>query len=379
MRVLMVSKAVVVGIYQRKLELLAERGVDLLVVAPPYWRDERGSTPLERAYVRGYQLETRPLIRNGDYHLHAYRGLGAVVRAFAPDIVHIDEEPYNLAAWQTLYHARRAGARTVFFTWQNIARTYPPPFAWGERLVLRHTQHAIAGTESAAEVLRRKGFRKPIRVIPQFGTDPDLFHPPPAGALAARATGPFTIGYVGRLVPEKGIDVLLHAAVELARDASPRGLCLRVIGGGPERDALRARAVSLGLTECIDWVPQQPSQAMPPLYHTFDVLVLPSLTRPNWKEQFGRVLVEAMASGVPVVGSDSGAIPGVIDSAGLVVPEGNARALAQALRHLRDDRTQWDAYATRGRVRAVNHFSQESVADATLEVYQALSSQAVCA
>ena len=95
MRVLMISKALVVGIYQRKLELIAEQGVDLLAITPPSWRDERGDLPLERVYTDGYRLETLPIRFNGNFHLHFYRGLGAAIRRFQPQIVHIDEEPYN--------------------------------------------------------------------------------------------------------------------------------------------------------------------------------------------------------------------------------------------------------------------------------------------
>src|SRR5438045_3697246 len=112
MRVLMLSKAIIVGIYQRKLEEIARRGVELLALAPPSWRDERGETPLERVYTDGYRLETLPMRFNGSFHYHYYPGLARRIHDFRPDIVHIDEEPYNLAAWQALFHARRAGAKT---------------------------------------------------------------------------------------------------------------------------------------------------------------------------------------------------------------------------------------------------------------------------
>src|SRR4051794_38884344 len=156
MRVLMISKALVVGIYQRKLECIARLGVDLLALTPPSWRDERGDTPLERTYTDGYRLETLPVRLNGNFHLHFYGGLDAAIRKFQPQIVHIDEEPYNLAAWQALREARRGGAKTLFFSWQNIARNYPPPFSWGERWLLDHVDYAIVGTESAGEVWRSK-------------------------------------------------------------------------------------------------------------------------------------------------------------------------------------------------------------------------------
>lgn len=116
MRVLMLSKACVVGAYQRKLEEMARLpGIELRVLVPPSWRDDRGVLVLERAHTEGYDLRTTPIRFNGHFHIHYYPRFGDELRAFRPDIVHIDEEPYNLATWHALWHARRTGARTLFF------------------------------------------------------------------------------------------------------------------------------------------------------------------------------------------------------------------------------------------------------------------------
>lgn len=360
-RVLMISKACVVGIYQRKLEDIARLGVDLTVVVPPSWRDERGEQPLERVYTQGYRLVVLPIRLNGNFHLHTYAGLGRLIREVAPEIVHIDEEPYNAAAWQAHFHAQRVRAKTVVFSWQNIFRRYPPPFSWGERWVLAGTSALIAGTQSAAEVWHAKGFRELIDVIPQFGTDPELFQPVP------RPPRPFTVGYFGRLVEEKGVRPLLEAMAAL--DGEWR---LLLLGGGPLRAELEAYAETLGIGTRAAFLDQVPSMQMPSLYHQLDVLALPSLTRPNWKEQFGRVLVEAMCSGVPVVGSDSGAIPAVVGDAGLIVPEGDPAALARAFVRLRDDPEYYARSAAAGRLRAENRFTHRAVAKATVKLYRKL-------
>ena len=362
MRVLMLSKACIVGIYQRKLEHIAAAGVDLLTVVPPTWEDERGPMPLERVYTAGYTLHATPVRFNGQFHLHYYPALPALIRAFSPHIVHIDEEPYNLATWHALWHARRAGAKTLFFTWQNIHRTYPPPFRWGEAWVLRHADAAIAGTQSAADVYRAKGYTGPLAVIPQFGVDPALFRP-----VRQRAVRPFTLGYIGRLVPEKGLDVLLTALAQLKGAWQ-----LRIVGGGPQRQDLEQQAAALGIHQRITFVAQVPSTQMPAQYHQLDALVLPSLTRNNWKEQFGRVLVEAMASGVPVIGSDSGAIPDVVGEAGVIVPEGDPHALADAIRRLRDESGRQAHLAQLGQQRVQTHFTHAQVARQTLAVYRTL-------
>ncbi len=366
MRVLMLSKACIVGIYQPKLEAIARRGVDLTVLVPPAWSDERGNQQLERSFTAGYSLRPIPIRLNGNFHLHHYPTLAREIAALQPQIVHIDEEPYNLATWQALRLARRAGARSLFFTWQNIARRYPPPFNWGERWSMRCADYAIAGTDAAAAVLRGKGYRGRLKTIPQFGTSEALFAPAPT--MPQR---PFTIGYIGRIVPEKGIDILLRAAAQLDGDWR-----LRLVGGGSARGAMQALAQALAVGDRVTFAGQLPSAELPAEYHKIDVLVLPSLTRPNWKEQFGRVLVEAMASGVPVIGSDSGAIPGVIGAAGRIVPEGDVEALARALRDLRDQPDKSSELSEQGRARFLAHFTHERIAEATVAVYREIMANA---
>lgn len=366
MRVLMLSKACIVGIYQRKLEHIAAQGVELLTVVPPLWKDERGVTPLERAYIDGYDLRVSKIWLNGNFHLHFYPDLPRILREFRPQIVHIDEEPYNLATWHALYHARRVNAKTLFFSWQNIARAYPPPFAWGERWTLNQSDYALMGTQSAADVWREKGYTGDYAVVPQFGTDVDLFHP-----NDNPAPRPFTVGYVGRLVEEKGVHLLLDALAALGGEWQAR-----IVGSGPQRAALQQQAVALGIDARVVWVDSVPSVEMPAQFHALDVLALPSLTRSNWKEQFGRVLVEAMASGVAAVGSDSGAIPDVIGNAGVIIPEGDTAALTDALHQLRDNHTQRQAYQQAGRERVQAHFTHEQVAAATVQAYQQVMSYA---
>ncbi len=362
MRVLMVSKACIVGIYQRKLTTIAQRGVDLMVLVPPSWKDERGEQKLERVYTEGYDLKAIPIRFNGNFHLHHYPTIGQHIRDFKPDIVHIDEEPYNVATWQALYHAKRANAKSLFFSWQNINRQYIPPFNWGEQWVFNNVDYAMVGTFSAEQVMQEKGYTGNIAIIPQFGTDKELFKP-----ALSRPDRPFTIGFIGRIVPEKGIDILLHAVGNLTGDWR-----LRFVGGGSSVDAMKALAQKLNIADKVDFVGQLPSTELPAEYHKIDVLILPSLTRPNWKEQFGRVLVEAMASGVPIIGSDSGAIPDVIDKAGLAVPEANVDELRSAIQSLIDHPALRQDLAQRGRERFLNEFTHESIADATVNVYQTM-------
>ncbi len=366
MRILMISKACVVGTYQRKLEEMARLpDVDLTVIVPPSWRDASGEVRLERAHVEGYRMLVEPMRFNGNFHLHYFPTLARRLHDIRPDIVHIDEEPYNVATWHALWLARRIGAKALFFSWQNIRRDYPIPFSTGERWVLRYIDYAIMGTNSAAEVWRAKGYCKPLTVIPQFGVDPAIFAP----AESRPAGRGFVIGYVGRLVPEKGVDLLIRALARV------KGMWrLEIIGQGPERENLQRLAASLNLSKQIAFTGQVSSTRMPTFYRELDALVIPSRTLPNWKEQFGRVIIEAMACGVPVIGSDSGAIPDVIGDSGLIFPEDDDEALADRLQMLMQDEALRQELAVCGRARVLDKFTHAQVAAQTVGVYRMMLS-----
>jgi glycosyltransferase involved in cell wall biosynthesis len=363
MKVLMVSKACVRGSYQRKLEELAQfEDIELTAIVPPYWREKGDKIALERSHTSGYDLVVEKMVFNGHFHLHFYPGLGDHVRRLRPQIVHIDEEPYNFATFHALRLARSVGAKPLFFTWQNLQRRYPFPFSWMERYNYRHSAHAIAGNRDGVTVLRGKGYQGPVTVIPQFGVDPEEYAPP--ADQVDDTSRLFRIGYVGRLVEEKGVGLLLQAVAALEG-----GWRLSILGDGPDSARLVDLSRGLGLEDRVTFQAAMPSSEMPAHYRQLDALVLPSRSRPHWKEQFGRVLIEAMACGVPVVGSDCGEIPHVIDDAGLVFPEDDHQALTTHLRRLMTDRQLRTSLATRGRERVMQHYTQKKIAEATRRVY----------
>ncbi|MEO8084935.1 MAG: glycosyltransferase, partial [Ardenticatenales bacterium] len=283
---------------------------------------------------------------------------------------------------------------TMFFTWQNLNRRYPLPFRAFERYAYRTAAGAVAGSATAAAVLRAKGFdaAKPIWTIPQFGVDEQIYHPPAATGFEHAATGVepavtavtavdepprdtrpgrLAVAYAGRLIEAKGVADLIAAVAALAALADDRpGITLEILGSGPDAPRLARLAAAAGLADRVAFTPWLPSAAMPAFYRRIDALVLPSRSTPTWIEQFGRVLTEAMACGAVVVGSDSGEIPHVIGDAGLVFPEGDVDALAAALRRLADDVPHRLALAAAGRRRVLERFTMRAVADATVAAWR---------
>ena len=358
MNVLMASKALVLGAYHAKLEALgAQPEVELLALAPDAWIENGRRQRAEPVTPERYGLRYQPLRLNGRFHLHWWPGLAGAVREFQPDIVHIDEEPYNAATAHACRIARSQGARVVFFAWQNIRRRYPPPFGWFERYVFGRAA-GIAGTETAAQVLRAKGFAGRLTVIPQFGVDPERFAPGPAAPDGAT----FRIGFAGRLVHEKGVELLVEAARRIDSD-----LEVLIAGAGPLDQALREQAAGDARLRLLGALP---SAEMPGFYQDLDVLVLPTLGRRGWTEQFGRAAIEAMACGTPVIVSDAGELPAVVGEAGRVVPAGDVAALRQALCDIRVNADERKRLAEAGRARVLAEFTHQRIAEATAAFYR---------
>lgn len=367
MRVAIVSKTFIYDAAQRQLEWLARiPGIEVTLITPAEWRNDDGRTlPFTPRFTHGYATRPLPVRFNGRYHFYMYRGLSDVVRAIAPDILHIDEEPYNPAGAQAQRIAERVGARTLFVVLQNLYKAYPPPFSLLEQYNYRHTAHIIACNADAGEVVRRKGYRGPLSTFAVYGVDPDVYTP----TERRGDRGEFVIGYLGRFVLYKGLGVLIEAMRGL-----PENCQLRLVGSGPDKDELERLAREHGVAGRVEFAPAVAAAEAPRVLADMDALALPSLTRPNWMEQFGRVLIEAMGCGVPVVGSDSGEIPRVIGDAGVVVPEGNVEALRSALRELAERPDRRRELAARGRARVLANFTQEQVARKLAAVYkQALS------
>jgi glycosyltransferase involved in cell wall biosynthesis len=365
MHILMISKTFVSSTSQRKLEELAKfPGVELTLMTPAYWRSDDGSKQvLEPLYTRGYHMIITPIVFNGHFHIYYYPQLKKIMREVRPEILHIDEEPYNFATFQAMRLARQQKIPALFVAWQNIYRDYPLPFRQIELFNYHHADMALAGNRDVAEVLKRKGFHGPIRILP-LSVDPDIYKR--TEPRAPRAAGaPFIIGYLGRLVEQKGPALLVEALPSLPD-------CCRIVftGHGPMRGELEALATRLGVAERVIFRGAVAPQDVPHEMQQMDVFVLPSLTRPNWMEQFGRVLIEAMACETPVIGSSSGEIPRVIDDAGLVFQEGNVQELSARIRLLMDDSELYARLAVRGRQRVVEHYTQQRIAQQIYEAYQ---------
>jgi glycosyltransferase involved in cell wall biosynthesis len=387
MRVLVISHAAVIPANQApycEMERLPD--VELALVVPTRWRASVGGVT---SFARHERLQSpvieRSVAFSGHVNLHFYPGLKPSSLPFEPDVVYADEDPYSLAAHQASRLARRLGAAFAFKSNQNIPKRYPAPFSWTERAVLRHADAAIAIAPACAEVLTEKGCTCPIEVI-GHGIDPEVWAPRPVPALRERLRIPpdaFVIGYVGRLSAEKGVRDLLGAAdqLEVRIEAShvagsserwngPEQLALLIVGEGELRGEIEAWDEEHWIVRVFLAGAVPHGSDVADHINCMDVLVVPSRTTPGWKEQFGRVIIEAMACGVPVVGSDSGNIPLLIEETGggRILPEGDAGALATHLRELAEDRQGARSLGEAGRQAVLERYTYGSIAARIAEV-----------
>jgi glycosyltransferase involved in cell wall biosynthesis len=371
--ILEISHFLAFRLYRRKLVALGTRHpLRVLACIPRGWQEDfHGAGEEETDTEPGYQLVARRTLFNWRvwgskrFHLFMISPLLALdIRRFHPDVIAVDAEPYSLLAFETvlLRRAFAPSAKLVIHSSQNVHKEYPFPFGQIERFVLRQADAAVVRSETIRSVLRDKGMRRPIHVVPH-GVDVQEFQPAP-GRESSLHAGSLRIGYLGSLHIQKGVDVLLRAAAKMRQPA-----VVDVVGAGPELQSLKRLAAELRIGGQVRFRSSVPHTATPSVISAWDVLVLPSRTMFGRNEQFGRVLIEAMACGVPVVGSSCGEIPHVIGSAGCVFPESDAAALARILDDLAADGTRRRALAIEARRRAVACYSWDAVADRIAALY----------
>lgn len=338
--------------------------VDLEVVTTPRWRE--AEVEVEATPDDLFPVSTARPYLSKHIQLFAYdpRPIIAALRRHRPHLVDLSHEPYSVACAEVLTLCRwfAPQAPIVMHVNQNIFHRYPPPFNWLEQRAFKRVSAAYVCSNTVSEVLRAKGFDKPTPLI-TYGVNLKDFRP--RVEVRNGASRKPTIGFVGRMLPGKGLQVLGEALTKM------RGEDWQVllVGDGLERAAFERQLAGCGMLERAHFTGAISYNLVSAYFDQMDVLVIPTQTTRRVREQFGRVIVEGMASGVPVIGSTCGAIPEVIGDAGMVFPEGDADALAGVLRRTLSDRGLRERMTRAGLAR-VQQYSWERVAEKTYKLYQ---------
>jgi glycosyltransferase involved in cell wall biosynthesis len=337
-RILMISyTSFIQEFYQslpREIALISKSEVKVLV--PPYWKEmwSAGKKYLEKKSDPNYEIHIGKIIFTGNLHFAFFISkLKKLLQTFKPDIIDLEDEPFNAGTFQLVFYSKlfSPNSKIVLHASQHQYKNYPPPFNLFEKFTLKHADAILVRNFMAKDVLERKNYKGRLEII-THGVDTEAFKP------------------IDKSTQDK--------------DAKP------VIGYVPEKENLSKLSRELEID--VQFEPAASHKQVADYMNRMDIFVLPSLTRANWVEKFGRVLIEAMACGVPVVGSSSGEIPNVIGKAGLIFKEGNIDDLRDKLILLLSNKDLRNKLGKLGREKTVKHYSWRSIAGQTINLYEQL-------
>lgn len=360
MRAVVLSHAYLEPARRGRLRALAGLGCEITAAVPdrwpfmpgilsrPQWEDDGG--------VRVVPVAVGGQIEDPDEVRWSGRALRRLLKEFRPDILQIEEEPWTRAAARAAADARRL--RIPFIVHTRQAPELPLGARMRRRSVLGAARGILAENPIVEAEVAREFPDQPRAVMPQVGITPPLSSRRPDADA-------FVVGCVGRIVPALGLDVLLRACVRLARPWR-----LLVSGTGPSQIELEALADRLGIAARITWLGAQPADDRDRIWAALDCLVVPSRTSPDRVETLGLSALKAMAHGVPVIATNVGALPGTVGAGGLVVPDGDFEALAEAIEQMAGDPVRRTAAAAAGRKRAMEEFSNEVLARRNFEFWR---------
>jgi glycosyltransferase involved in cell wall biosynthesis len=343
--------------------LVNDDSVELLLAVPERWKESgrltKAAPPDSAVDIRAYPISL-PWVKGAKWYMHWYPGMGKLIRSFEPDVIHLWEEPWAVVSFQAILLRNRFMPRAAIIleTEQNILRKLPFPFEHIRRFTLGQADWLVSRNTEAINVSRACAYQGGSTIV-EYCVDATQFHPQNDSAAVKRENAPLRLGYVGRVIREKGLFTVLDAL-----RASSALATLDILGDGADRSELMDKARDLGLQNRVRFLPPAPGDKVAQFMSSLDALVLMSETTRTWKEQFGRVIIEAQACGVPVIGSDSGNIPFVTSDGGWTVREGDATSLAALIERLDANRDLVRDAQSRA-LRNVQRFT-ESVVSASL-------------
>lgn len=383
MKILIISHSSIVRAYQDKIrELSKYNGHEITLLIPKvYFEGSR----LVRGHRSGnaYQIVKKHAFfaKAGRQNLHFYPTLYSTLLKIRPQIIHLEEEPESIVTMETILLSKlllRPPPKIVLFSWRNIDKTHeewslirPQRYIYPliESYTLKNIDYLIAGNHEGATIYRKKNCNYKIAVIPQYGVNDQEYQKIDYNGVLKKDLGltGSIIGYVGRLWIPKGIETLLRAVSSLEIPFT-----LLLLGSGPDKTHFVKLAQRLKIQNYVKFIDAVDASEVVRYLNSLDVMVLPSETTSFWKEQFGRVLIEAMACEVPVIGSSSGEIPNVVGDAGLIFQEANERDLAEKIKTVMESEGLRRKLGKAGRERVQEYFTNKTIAKKILNIYTAL-------
>lgn len=351
MRIVVISHPSVIADNRRVFNMLSQHGFEVSFVVPSKWVDDYGNLVNTQL---GDKIYPADILGIGKIVTHLYR-ISALkhVWKMQPEIIYVHNEPYAISTIQfavlNIFMRKKLG----FYSAQNINKPHIL-IKLLRSISYSASSFAFPITCEVEQVLRATGFSGKTSIIPlPISSEPN-------GLRQYWKKGErLHIGFVGRLVPEKGIMTLLEAISTIA----PGSVELTIIGDGPQRKAVynfiaEKRMSNINVLGFID------KDSIDRYYDSFDCLVVPSIETASWKEQFGRVIVEAASRGCFVIGSTCGEIPNLIANlkCGTIFAQGDANALREVISSILSGQHNTRGYAEDGMNLAHESYNLQKVA-----------------
>ena len=359
-------------IYRGWFNEIAGRNIDLTVLVPSVWSIGY-INPVITKTDEGlkYKILVRKIKNAGNACLFYYPDIYNIIKTVKPDLIHLYEEPFGLAAFLTILVRNIYFKKTpvILYTLDNIGTGYGFYLKLFRKYVLGSINYACGCYDEMKEVLSKSGYTGSYENIP-LGCDQKYYTP----QKNTRLKTPIVVGYAGRLIDAKGLDTLTLAFSLLISKGYDMKLLL--VGDGPYKEIINKIAKEKGILQNIEIISDTKHENIITQYHKMDMLVLPSQTTSWWKEQFGRVIAEAMFCKIPVIGSNSGSIPSVIAGKGLIFKEGNEMDLAGCIEKYIVDKQFREKNISDAYIYAQNNYTWSSVTDKWVKLYDKVLTKA---
>lgn len=393
LNLVIISHAYVYSAYRAKIESLSEyHDLNITLITPEFGLEGGG----QKVYAEQYEgKQYHHIILSGYFtgklNFFVFKNLKSTLKSLNPDMILLEEEYWTQIAAQVTYITKSFFPQTklillsqenICHIWEQEAKTAYQKFRYAsfhfiEKYVISKLDGLIFQFPEVWQDFENRidslGFKGKRGTFPQLGVDYNRFADNSPGLQTIRAElglsdNTFVYGYIGRITPEKGIEDMIHAFENWDKNNTK----LIIIGNGDTEyvNQIKQLVQTLKLETIVIFKNAIPFEDIPAYFQLFNISLLLSHTTPIWKEQFGRVLVESMAAGTPVIGSDSGAIPLVIGNTGYIVAEQNIKAIRQALIEAIESKKQYVILSQLAQKRVKTEFSYEAIAHKTYTFIQ---------
>ncbi len=382
LRVLVIDKVSVLRSVRWRHFLVAERAnVDITLLVPIAWIENDKVIPYQSPESDPFPVVLGKVAAKGQAQRGFYvTGLIRAFRHSRPQVILMLEEGFSFFAVQIMLVRWLLACRVPIIFYNNHIASFKtfayrlgPLYSLLSRLMIPRMTAAFCINSKAVAALQELGFQGPI--VEQFyGVNDTLFVEinkqearKKLGLSNEENNSEVIFLFAGRLVELKGVQDLIEAFSRLQHQRPNQAVRLLIVGRGEYEPTLRQQAESLQLSGVAfrDVVPQE---EMPYYIAAADAMVLPS--RAEIDEQFGRVNVEAMLAGTPIIASNSGGIPEVIGDAGYIFQAGDVDDLLEKMLNFLDDQNTRQEQCQQGKLRAKHRFSMDTFADAIIRMLE---------